>query len=316
MKITDAHMHIGLAGYEQDDIIRSMDRKGIEMSWLLTWQEHNPPIPELHMDLPPEHVVEASLKYPERFVPLYAPDPNSEDLEEVFKNYINLGIKGCAELKVSLKWEDPLIGSYLDIVQRYGLALIFHMENPRLHYIQEKEGFFQWLLERLMNDKYNGISRYYISRFAEKTGIFERKINRNQVTFPGILFGFSSLEKRLRQFTGIRFIGHGPYFWNHISSSQHPKYIHQKGSYETFGIIDRLLDEYDNFYCDISGTSGFNALNRDLPNAKIFLQKHVGKILYGTDNTSFPLLELLQSLNLGRETLEMILYKNALKVLE
>ena len=268
------------------------------------------------MDLPPEPLLEACSMHPDRFIPFYAPDPNTNNLEKLFQRYIDMGIKGCAELKVSLNWDAPLIESYLTILQQHGMALVFHMENPRMQYMQEKEGFLQWIMERLMNDKYNGISRYYMNRFAESTGIFNQKIKRNLIHFPGILFDFSALEKRVQEFPGIRFIGHGPDFWNNISSFQHPKFIHQKGSIKAFGIIDRMLEEYDNFYCDISGTSGFNALNRDHKQAKVFLQKHAPKILYGTDNTNFPLLALLQSMNLSKEQLEMILYKNALKILE
>ena len=308
-------MHIGLSGYDADQIIRSMDMKGIEQSWLLTWEELNPPIPGLHMDLTPESVLEACAKYPDRFVPFYAPDPAGNFQEAFNKQNKKLGIRGYGELKISRNWDDPLVGSYLEIVQQRGFALVFHMENPRMHYIQEKEGFFQWLMERLMNDKYNGISRYYITRFAENTGILKSKIKRNQVQFPGILYDFASLEERIRQFSGIRFVGHGPDFWNHISSNYHVKYIHQKGSIKEFGIIDQLLEEYDNLYCDISGTSGYNALYRDQKQAAIFLQKHCHKILYGTDNTHFPLLELLHSMKLGKEQMEMILHRNATKVL-
>ncbi len=315
MKIIDAHMHIGLSNYRAEDIIRSMDRKGIGQSWLLTWEERQPPIPGLHMDLPPEPILEACAKYPHRFVPFYAPDPSTKSPDALFKQYKDLGIKGCGELKISRKWEDPLIESYLEIVQHHDFALVFHMENPRMQYIQEKEGFFQWLLERLLNDKYNGVSSYYIRQFAESTGILKRKIRRNLVEFPGNLFDFASLEKRIRQYPRIRFIGHGPDFWNHISSFQHAKYIHQKGSIKAFGIIDRLLEEYDNFYCDISGTSGYNALTRDRKQATVFLQKHYNKILFGTDNTQFPLIDLLHSMNLGNMQMEMILQKNAVKVL-
>jgi predicted TIM-barrel fold metal-dependent hydrolase len=315
MRIIDTHMHLGLSGYDADSIIKSMDRKRVDQSWLLTWEEIDPPIPGLHMDLNPDAVMEICTRYPDRFIPFYAPDPGTKNLNKQFERYLNLGIRGCGELKVSRKWEDPLIGSYLEIVQHHGFALVFHMEKPRMQYIQEKDGFFHWLLERLMNDKYNGVSRYYMTQFADKTGILSRKIKRNQVQFPGILYDFTALENRIRQFPGIRFVGHGPDFWNAISSNQHPKYIHQKGSIKAFGIIDQLLEEHDNLYCDISGTSGYNALNRDRNKSKIFLQKHAQKILYGTDNTKFPLLELLHSMQLGQDQLEMILHRNALKVL-
>lgn len=315
MTTIDSHMHIGLAGFDANSIIREMDRRRINHSWLLTWNEVHPPVPELHMDLPVEPILEACSRYPERLIPFFAPDPATENMKDLFNQFLRKGIKGCGELKVSRKWDDPLIGSYLELVQELDMALVFHMEVPSLYYIQEKQGYVQWIFERLMNDKYNGVSRYFITRFAEGTGILKKKISRNQVPFPGILFDFEVLEQRIREFPRIRFIGHGPDFWNHIGTTQHPKYIHQKGEISEFGIIDSLLEKYDNFYCDISGTSGYNALNRDRDQSRVFLQKHALKVLFGTDNTRFPLEQLLESMNLGKETLENIFHRNANRVL-
>ncbi len=311
MKIIDSHMHVGLSGLGPDEIIRNMDLKEVEITWLLTWEELDPPVPLLYQPLSPEAVLEAVDRYPDRFRPFYAPDPASADLDRLLERYEKAGIRGCGELKISRKWDDPLVERYLEKVEQRGWALVFHMEEPRWQYIQEKEGKMEWLLERLLNDKYNGVSRYYLTKFAESTGILKRKIHRNRVRFPGILFDFDALEKQVRQFPGIRFIGHGPDFWNHISSEKHPRYLHQKGTIASFGIIDRLLEEYDNFYCDISGTSGFNALQRDKGQARSFLDKHFRKVLYGTDNTRFPLLKLLQSMRLAPEAMERILYRNA-----
>jgi predicted TIM-barrel fold metal-dependent hydrolase len=315
MTTIDSHMHIGLAGFDADSIIHEMDRRGINQSWLLTWKELHPPVPELHMDLSVEPILEACHRYPERLIPFFAPDPATENLKDQFNQFLRKGIKGCGELKVSRKWDDPLIGNYLELVQELDMALVFHMEIPSLYYNQEKQGYAQWIFERLMNDKYNGVSRYYISTFAEGTGILKKKIRRNQVPFPGILFDFEGLEQRVKEFPRIRFIGHGPDFWNHIGTARHPKYIHQKGQIAEFGIIDGLLEQYDNFYCDISGTSGFNALNRDKDQSRIFLQKHKQKVLFGTDNTHFPLKQLLESMKLGQETLANIMHRNATRVL-
>ena len=316
MSMIDSHMHLGLAGYDLQSILENMDRQGIDVTWLLTWEENNPPVKELHIGLPPEPALEAYNRYPDRFVPFYAPDPSSPDLRRVFKNYREQGIRGCGELKVSLRWEDPLIETYLEIVREYHFPLIFHMENPRYHYILPGEGFFSWLLERLLNDKFNGVSSYYLTRLADSTGILRKKIRSSRVAFPGILFDFAFLEKRVSGFPKVKFIGHGPDFWNHISTEQHPKYIHQKGPINQFGIIDRLLESYPNFYCDISGLSGFNALNRDHAMARKFLLKHAGKILFGTDNTRLPLLDLLRSMKLGKENMARILSGNASRVLE
>jgi predicted TIM-barrel fold metal-dependent hydrolase len=315
MKLIDAHLHVGLGGYDPATIIRSMDKQGIEQSWLLTWEERSPPVKQLHIELPPEPLLEAAHKYPGRFVPFYAPDPVRQKLKERFGHYMNLGIKGCGELKVSRKWEDPRLEDYLSLVDQFSMPLVFHMENPGLYYVQEREGYLEWLLERLMNDKFNGVSRYYLGQLAERTGFLRKKIRRNQLHFPGILYDFEGLEVRIRQFPGIRFIGHGPDFWNNIGTLRHAKYIHQRGTIAQFGIIDRMLEQYDNLYCDISGHSGFNALKRDPAQARVFLLKHASKILYGTDNTGLPLLSLLRSMKLGKETMDLILRKNALRVL-
>lgn len=316
MKIIDSHMHLGLENFDADRIIREMDRKKVDQSWLLSWEELEPPVPELHLDLPVEALLEAAEAYPGRLLPFYAPDPSRENVTEHFKNFLLKGIRGCAELKVSLDWDDILLDSYLTLIDQHKLPLVFHMEDAYPYYRKKNKSRPEWVFERLINDKYNGVSRYYLERFASSTGIFRKKIEENRVNFPGILGSFSALEKRISEFPGIRFIGHGPHFWNNISSTLHPKYIHQKGDIAEFGIIDGLLERYDNFYCDLSGTSGFNAMNRDKDKSKLFLQKHASKLLYGTDNTSFPLLELIESLNPGKENTGAILSGNALKVLD
>lgn len=316
MNMIDSHMHLGLADVDLPAILRRMDENGIEMSWLLTWEEKDPPLKHLYIPLPPEPILEAHAKYPGRFVPFYAPDPTDPEAGKRITQSVQRGIRGCGELKVSIRWEDPVIEQYLEVVRYHQLPLVFHMEEPRYQYVSSGEGFFQWLLERLLNDKFNGISRYYLNKQAEHTGILRKRIEMNRVCFPGILFDFAFLEQRLVQFPQIRFIAHGPDFWNHISVTRHPMYIHQKGTYSTFGIIDRLLESYPNLYCDISGLSGYNALLRDRNMARSFLEKHSGKVLYGTDNTALPLLELLRSMKLGKQQMDKILRKNALRMLE
>jgi len=315
VKIIDAHMHAGLAGFDGPALVRAMEEKGIERTWLLTWEELDPPVPSLHMDLLPEPVLEICSNFPGRFVPFYAPDPSREGLRQRFEQFRELGIKGCGELKISREWSDPVLTGYLDLVREFGWPLIFHMENPRMHYIQEREGRADWLLERLMNDKFNGVSRYYLNRISRRTGFLKNKITRNLVRFPGILYDLEGLEQRLQQYPEIRFIGHGPDFWSRISRDPDPRYIHPRGRIRAFGVIDRLLEQYDNLFCDISGHSGFNALKRDEEKAKIFLQKHASKVLYGTDNTRLPLMGLLWSFRLGEESMARILHRNAERVL-
>jgi predicted TIM-barrel fold metal-dependent hydrolase len=256
-------------------------------------------------------ILEASRAYPDRFIPFYAPDPVDPGAKEKLTEAMDKGIKGCGELKVSLKWEDTVVEAYLRIIETLGLPLVFHMENPRMHYVPEGKGFVDRVFERLLNDKYNGVSRHYLSKLIASTGIYKRKVRNNRIQFPGYLYDFAALEKRISQFPGIRFIAHGPDFWNAISPTRDPKYIHQPGRYDEFGITDRLLETYENLYCDISGFSAYNALSRDRDMARRFLDKHASKILFGTDNTDLGLEKLLEKMNLTRAKRELIFHRNA-----
>jgi len=316
MKIIDAHMHVNLNGFSIQDLIAYLDQKNIEKCWLLSWEELNPSIEYIFQHLGLDRIMEAFQQYPERIIPFYAPDPSDKEFERKLKSAVDQGVKGCGELKVTSKWEDRNIEDYLKVVNELRLPLVFHMEQPRYHYVPSREDFTDRVLERLMNDKYNGVSRYYLSRIFNTTGIFRYRMKSGLKFFPGYLYDFHYLEKRIARFPDLKFIGHGPDFWNAISSNYNPKFIHQKGRIKEFGIIDGLLEEYSNFYCDISGTSGFNAITRDKDAGRRFLEKHSDKILFGTDNTKYDLIEYLVSLNLSASKLESILHLNSRKIME
>ena len=311
MQKIDAHFHVDLQGIDAEQMIEYMDNHDIEKVWLLTWEEKAPPIDRLYKNLPPEKVFEAYEQHPDRIVPFYAPDPKTPDLEKKIRNYKQHGLKGCGELKVTHKWEDKAIENYLKVIDKHDLPLLFHMEEPRQHYVPENESKFEKLLEKLMNGALNGITKFYLTLFSRKTSILKNHIEDHMEFFPGYLYDFSNLEQRLKQFPDLDFIGHGPHFWNNISKEQSDILIHQKGSFDEFGIIDRLLTQYDNFYCDISGKSGFNALSRDHEKARLFLEKHYHKILFGTDNTGMDFEALIRSFGLPEEKLKKIFLENA-----
>jgi predicted TIM-barrel fold metal-dependent hydrolase len=315
LKKIDAHFHVNFCGYTANKIVNYLNEKQIEQCWLYTWEENNPPIPSLYEHLSIEDVLNAYNKYPDRIVPFYAPDPCSKGIKEKFDKYIKMGIKGCGELKVTYKWEEPLIEDYLEIVSELELPLVFHMEAPREQYVKTKNNKFENLLEQLLNGAFNGVTRYYLTKAAKYFPHVAKKISSRQKHFPGYLYDFAFLEKRIKQFSDIKFIGHGPHFWNNIATPLSPKYIHQRGKIKDWGVIDRLLEEYDNLYCDISGKSGFNALTRDTQKSKIFLEKHSHKIIFGTDNTYYSFDELLASFKLPKNKLEDIYYNNAKKLI-
>jgi len=307
----DGHFHVDFCGFSAEDIISYLDKKKIEQCWLLTWEEKTPPIPSLFEHLSIEDLIEAYRKYPDRIVPFYAPDPNSERIKDAFNKYINLGVKGCGELKVTYKWADSIIENYLKVISDLGIPLVFHMESPRKQYLKISNNKFEKIFEEFYNGALNGVIKYYLSSIAKFIPFASGKISKGLKYFPGYLFDFVYLEKRIKQFVDIIFIGHGPCFWNNIAEYQSPKYIHQRGKINKWGVIDKLLEEYDNFYCDISGKSGFNALSRDKFKGKQFIEKHSKKIIFGTDNTSYNFEGLLDSYKLPKEKLQDIYYNNA-----
>ena len=311
----NAHFHVDFYGFSTESIIDYMNKNRFEQCWLLTWEEKNPPIPSIYEHLPVEKLMEAYSKYPDRIVPFYAPDPGTPGIKNKMEQLISLGLKGCGELKVTYMWEDTEIEQYLKTVTELNIPLLFHMEDSREHYIKKNESLPEKLLDNLMNGALNGLPGYYLKKATRHFPSSTRIISKNLQHFPGYLYDFAYLEKRIKQFPSLNFIGHGPHFWNNISKSMSDKYIHQRGKIKDFGIIDRLLEENENFYCDISGKSGYNALTRDRLMARIFLEKHSDKILFGTDNTGYDFDALLDSFKLTAEKLEKIYYLNAKRII-
>lgn len=316
MKKIDAHMHVNFSSFDAERIIAYLDRHGFDRCWLHTWEEIDPPVPSIYEPLSLEEMLEAHARYPDRIVPFYAPDPGSATFRKDLEQAMQRGVRGCGELKVTLRWSDPAIEPYLQTIDALNLPLMFHMEEPRMQYVRKTDAFFEKVFDHLVNGRFNGVPGYYIRQLAGKTGLFARKLKNNMVSFPGYLYDFDGLEQRLEQFPGIRFIAHGPDFWNNLAADRHPKYKYQKGRFKQFGIIDRLLSGYPNLYCDLSGNSGFIALSRDRRQSKRFLEKHYRKVLFGTDNTGRDYEGLIHSLGLDKDMLEQVFSGNARRVLE
>lgn len=307
----DAHLHVKLEGLDADQLLQYMNERRIDKCWLLTWEETDPAIDSLYQNLPPEEVFEAYEKYPDRIVPFYAPDPKTRNLNKKIVRHKERGLKGCGELKVSHKWEERIMGDYLQVMDQHDLPVLFHMERPHRHYVPQKPGVLENMLDILMNGALNGIVKHHLMRLSRKTSLLHGHIEEHLEEFPGYLYDFAGLEKRLRQFPDLNFIGHGPHFWNHISDEPPRILVHDKGPIRHFGVIDRLLSSYPNFYCDISGKSGYNALSRDPEQARIFLEKHHQKILFGTDNTGLDYDGLIRSFRLPEDKLQNLYFRNA-----
>jgi len=134
------------------------------------------------------------------------------------------------------------------------------------------------------------------------------------------------LEKSLKKFPQLIFIGHSQPFWSEISGNvtDENRNTYPKGKVTSKGVVPRLMEKYPNLYGDISAGSGYNALTRDAEFGYRFIEKFQDKLFFGTD-ISFPLYkphqaEFLRSAYkqgyISKEVFEKISWQNANRVLK
>ena len=100
--------------------------------------------------------------------------------------------------------------------------------------------------------------------------------------------GLPGLERVLKAFPALPFIGHAPGFWASISGDVQPADLgrYPKTKVAPGGALDRLFELYANLYGDLSSGSGYNALARDPEFATPFLKRRADRLLFGTDYLS------------------------------
>jgi len=130
--------------------------------------------------------------------------------------------------------------------------------------------------------------------------------------------GLPRLERMLAQFPDCQFVGHGPGFWTAISGDD-PREGYPSGPITPGGAIDRLMEQYDNLWLDMSAGSGYNAMTRDPEFARGFIERHWRKMLFATDyfivNQEIPHVQWLKGLDISEEMREAIASGNALRLL-
>lgn len=311
----DAHMHVNFNGFNTNDIIAYMDTNRIDQSWLLSWEEINPFIPAYYKHLPIDQVMDAYYEYPNRIIPMYAPDPCRDDWESRLEKYIEQGIRGYGELKVSLEWDAPEINSVLTLLQKRKIPILFHMQGAKSFYVPSRNHLYHKILSELLNAGLNGWPRKLLFELMHRFKILQTPITPNLKYFPGYLLDFQKLEQKLIEFPDVTFIGHGPYFWRNIAQKFDMDLNFDRGKISKRGCIWRLLETYDNLYADVSGKSGYNALTRDSDCTRIFLEKFYKKILFGTDNFLLGLEEYISGLGLPLYKLQRIFGLNASEII-
>jgi predicted TIM-barrel fold metal-dependent hydrolase len=95
--------------------------------------------------------------------------------------------------------------------------------------------------------------------------------------------GLENLEKVLKRYPKVNFIGHAQTWWGHISADPDLNDMYPKGRVKPGGLVDKLLADYSNIYGDLSADSGLNAITRDPEFSRGFLERHSRKLIWGSD---------------------------------
>lgn len=281
--IIDIHNHPLWYGYSPERLVANMEEMGIDKTWLLTWEcpadEYDPSFLSFLPGTPEGPIpLSSSLpfieKYPDKFVLGYAPDPRRPDAID------------------RLAFAISLYG-----VRVYGeLKLRMMLDNP------DALRMFRFCAEK-------GLPVLVHIDYEFPSGV---KYPRPSWWYGG---GIEAFERAIKACPETIFIGHGPGFWAHISGDGlFDKEAYPQGKVVEGGKLVEMLRKYPNLYCDLSGYSGYNALNRDLDFAKQFIGEFSDRLLFGRDYFDDRLYNLLLSLSLPEDVLTRILSQNALRL--
>lgn len=137
--------------------------------------------------------------------------------------------------------------------------------------------------------------------------------------------GLPKLEKVLKMFPKLQFIGHSMGFWSAISGDACTENWmgYPKGDVTEGGALIRLLRTCDNLWGDISAGSGNNALVRDFDFGCSFMEEFQDRLLFGTDicqpGQKVPQVDTMNRMRdegkLSAEAYEKISHLNAEKLL-
>lgn len=141
--------------------------------------------------------------------------------------------------------------------------------------------------------------------------------------------GLPRLEKVLKMFPGLRFLGHSQKFWAEIGGglTQEERAGYPTGKVQPGGRVVELMRSYPNLCGDLSAGSGCNAMMRDPEFAAGFMEEFQDRLYFGTDicdprNIDNPMMrlsgfldELAESGAISYAAYEKISRKNALELL-
>lgn len=314
--IIDSHFHYKFRGYNEVKLKEYIEEKRVEKIWLLSWEEKHPHFASNYTNLSPDDIWEACQVFKDKIVPFYAPDPCDENSSKRLEYWKNKGFRGCGELKVRCNWESKEVDKLLDTANNLEMPVIFHMENESESFTLKRSIVLDKLIDNLcklsyrINEKRNGFTTHILKMALSdllNSLISTRKfLHTKKIKITGYLNDIFGLEKMLHKYPSLKFVGHGPDFWSSIQSDARKSDVPTDSS-----SIIRLLSNNENLYADLSAKSGFNALNENRVYTNNLLKKFKDKFLYGTDNFSLGLDQLIDGLEIPELVKDQIFFSNA-----
>jgi predicted TIM-barrel fold metal-dependent hydrolase len=295
MRTIDIHNHPNWQGHDTDALVADMDRNRIAQTWLLSWEmpaEEFEAAPHYYDRLDPRAaaspreaglplwmVVEGMQRHPGRLIGGWAPDPRDRHARARLQAAVALhGIRVYGELKCRMRYDSPDAISMFRFCAALRLPVLFHLEAPAYRLRRQSAAPYPW------TEWYGG-----------EIGV---------------------VDTMCRLCPDTRFIGHGPGFWRELSAddgeSDQP---YPDGPVGEGGALPRLLRTHANLYADLSAGSGGNALKRDRPHARRFLDEFQDRVMFGRDTFNCDLYDILVGLRLPQKIMRKILYGNAGKIL-
>ena len=282
-RFIDVHNHPYWLGHNAEKMVANMDRYGIAKTWLLSWEcpDHERS-PSYHRSLNPEgrgilfsDVVRIVERYPDRFIPAWAPDPRHPSTRDRLTAAVKIhGVRVYGEMKLRMTYDSPDALSIFRLCGELGLPVLFHLDVtlPRGRPVRNWQYWYGGHIDAV-----------------------ERALKAcPDTTLIGHAPGF------WREISG--------------DAEQETESYPRGKPITPGGKIVKLLDRYPNFACDISAGSGHTALTRDPAFTRKFCIDYADRILHGRDGFDNKHMTLLRSLDLPDDVFEKIMFGNALRL--
>ena len=137
--------------------------------------------------------------------------------------------------------------------------------------------------------------------------------------------GLPRLEKVLKAFPNLVFLGHSQPFWAEIGSdvTEENRAGYPKGKVAPGRIVE-LMRRYPNLHGDLAAASGFNAISRDPEFGYRFMEEFQDRLYFGTDIANVPqkmpqvayFRKLKDERLISRDACEKIAWRNAARLLD